>query len=216
MATTTNTSLKTVSTTLPIIGDNLKHIHSDRLILRPLLLSDLEAFRILRTEAAAMSSSTRGRPDKDGETEDYLQHLQSPFQDSRLYYGIFLKKDDGNEGDLIGDGGVHKILSTQSGWPEFGYKFREKYWNKGYATEFAKAFMKYWWSLPRKQTTLQVHPASVNYLVTPKVTEQVCAWTKSGNKASEKVLQKVGFESFQGFNNGLHNWRLIGHFFVIT
>ena len=208
----TNTFYATVATSLPIVGDKLQHISTSRLILRPLLLSDLDAFHLLRTEPAAMSSSGRGRPDNDiNETKDKLRRLQPPYHDSHVYYGIFLKKDDGTEGDLIGDGGVHKIQSTETGWPEFGYKFKEKHWGKGYATEFANAFLNFWWNLPRKEVTIQVHSTSLKDPVLP--VEQLCAWTKAGNMASERVLQKVGFEPFQGLDNDLKNWKLTSYFF---
>lgn len=116
-----------VTSTLPVIGENIQELVTSRLIIRPLLFSDLEAFRTLRSEAGAMNSSTRGRPDKDSETEDYLENLQSPFKDSRMYFGIFLKNPDGSEGELIGDGGIYKILNTDSGFPEYGYKFKQQF-----------------------------------------------------------------------------------------
>ena len=131
-------STVTVSTTLPNIEDYiLEPIITDRLIIRPLLLSDLEAYRTLRSQPEAMAHSGRGRPDIDlSETLAKLQRLQAPYHNRHVYFGIFLKKSNGDEGDLIGDGGVHKFVSDQTGWPEFGYKLKKEYWGYGYGTEF--------------------------------------------------------------------------------
>ena len=202
----------TVSTTLPMVGDNLESIHSARLILRPLHLSDLEAYRTIRSQAAAMTYSGSGLPDSTmEETEAKLKRLQPPYRNSHVYFGIFLKKPHGVEGDLIGDGGVHKFANTETGWPEFGYKFKEEYWGKGYATEFAKAFMIFWWkNLLREDKQILVAASSVN---STKPVEQVCAWTKPENRRSERVLEKVGFERFQGLDNGMTNWRLTRELF---
>lgn len=104
-----------VSTTLPLVDDNLPTIPTDRLILRPLLLTDLEAFQTIRSQPQAMAHSGRGRPDADlSETLAKLQRLQAPYHNSHVYFGIFLKKSDDSEGELIGDGGVHKFMSDET------------------------------------------------------------------------------------------------------
>lgn len=209
MATTTASPTRiTVSTTLPKVGDNLPSIRSDRLIIRPLLPSDLEPFYTLRSQPEAMTDSGKQRPDADlSETRAKLKSLQPPYHNSHVYFGIFLKKSDDNEGELIGDGGVHKFRSDHTGWPEFGYKFKKEYWGRGYATEFARAFMEFWWSLPRMDAQILVASSSMDFQNTPKATEQVYAYTRKDNLASQKVLEKIGFEPFQGLNNGLVNWR---------
>lgn len=59
-----------------------------------------------------------------------------------------MKKSGDSEGDLIGDGSL-EVHGPYRGWPTLSYKFKEEYWNKGYATEFTKTFMEFLWSLPR-------------------------------------------------------------------
>jgi RimJ/RimL family protein N-acetyltransferase len=289
----------TVLTTLPLIPERLPMpILSPRLIIRPLRLADLDAFRRLRSQPEAMAHSRRGRPDADlGETLAKLERLQAPCRDSHLYFGIFLRRGpttttatasartwvevdgddsissssdgtgseggdggDGSssssigstagseagvdvvavdeEGDLIGDGGVHRFASEATGWPEFGYKIRKEYWGRGYATEFACAFMRVWWALPRTYRTITVARSSlyddddnddqhdpVGYYdwdatTTPDANtsleidmitaaERMCAWTTTDNVASQRVLRKVGFELFEGLENGLVNWRYV-------
>ncbi|KAK9769468.1 putative GNAT domain-containing protein [Seiridium cardinale] len=155
----------TVSTSLPFFKDDMiQLIETQRLIIRPLLHpKDLEAYRTIRSQPEAMTSSSTGLPDATLEqTEAKLKRLQPPYYDSHVYFGIFLKKSDASEGDFIGDGGVHKIADTETGWPEFGYKFKKEYWGLGYATEFAKAFMGYWWNeIPRNQREISILASSL-------------------------------------------------------
>jgi RimJ/RimL family protein N-acetyltransferase len=157
-----------------------------------------------------MTSSGTGLPDSGIEkTKNKLHRLQPPYRDSHIYFGIFLQNKDGTEGEILGDGGVHKINGTDTGWPEFGYKLKKEYWNQGYITEFAEAFMEYWWNLPRKEVEIQVPYSSMSQQGTLYHPELVCAWTKVGNDVSEKVLKKLGFESIQDMDNPeLHYWRL--------
>ncbi|KAI0136744.1 GNAT domain-containing protein [Xylariales sp. AK1849] len=207
----------TVLTTLPGVEDNiLQSFDTQRLMIRPLLHpTDLEAYRSIRSQPAAMTSSSTGLPDASMEqTELKLKHLQPPYCDSHVYFGIFLKNSDSTEGELIGDGGVHKFANTEAGWPEFGYKLKKEHWGLGYATEFVLAFMRYWWNeLPRTPRLIRVIPCSVAFGDTPEVAEQVCAWTKESNRRSERVLEKVGFERFQGLANEMTNWRLTKELF---
>jgi RimJ/RimL family protein N-acetyltransferase len=111
-----NLTMQEVSTTLPLVGDNLPVLRSARLIIRPLLLSDINSYSTLRSQPEAMTSSSRGRPDLNiDETREKLFSLQAPYQDSHVYFGIFLQNEDGSEGDFIGDGGVHKYKNTDTG-----------------------------------------------------------------------------------------------------
>lgn len=58
-------------------------------------------------------------------TKDILS-MEVPPHNSDLYLGIFLNKSDGNEGVLIGDGGIHHI-NTKGEWPELSYRFNMEY-----------------------------------------------------------------------------------------
>ena len=87
-----------VSTTLPEVEDNLPTLYSDRLMIRPLLLPDLDKFHTLRSQPETMAYSLKGLPDKNmNETEVELKCLQSPYRDSHVYFGIFLKDNPDNE-----------------------------------------------------------------------------------------------------------------------
>ena len=144
-----------VSTTLPEVEDNLPTLYSDRLMIRPLLLPDLDKFHTLRSQPETMAYSLKGIPDKNmDETEVELKCLQSPYRDSHVYFGIFLK--DNPENELIGEGGVRKFVSYQTGWPEFQCIIKNERWNLEYELEFAVTFFKFWWSLRRKKVEIPV------------------------------------------------------------
>lgn len=200
-----------VATTLPTFEKGNLHftITTDRLIIRPLVRSDLEAYHSFRIQPEAMAHSRRGRPDANiAETQARLEKLLEPSPNTLAYCGIFLKKSDGNEGELIGDGGMWDITSEQTGWPVFGYKFKKEHWGHGYATEFATAYMQFWWTIDRTNVHISVASCSVNFTDGILAPEQMYAWTTKENKASQRVLEKVGFRSFEGLDNGLINWRL--------
>ncbi|KAI0016396.1 acetyltransferase domain-containing protein [Xylariomycetidae sp. FL0641] len=207
-----STSRVVVHTTRPDVAGTLQPLITNRLIIRTLHVSesDLSALWSIRSQPEAMTSSGSGLPDANlDETNDKLRRLQPPYHDSHVYFGIFLRNMDGTEGEIIGDGGVHRFQVTETGWPEFGYKLKKAFWNKRYTTEFAAAFMEFWWRIPRKPVSIQVHHSTTAVQATTQVPEQLCAWTKAGNDVSEKVLRRLGFEPIKGMGDDhRHYWRL--------
>ncbi|RCI07345.1 hypothetical protein L249_8342 [Ophiocordyceps polyrhachis-furcata BCC 54312] len=203
----------TVSTTLPVLKrKNLNFpIVTERLIIRPFVRSDLEAYYSFRSQPEGMRHSRRGVPDANiGETQARLEKLLEDSPDTVAYCGVFLKKSDNSEGELIGDGGMWDIRSEQTGWPVLGFKSKKEHWGKGYGTEFTKAYMEFWWEIERTVEEISVESAS---LVAPEfqvkqVTEQMYAWTTKDNTEAQKVLQKAGFKSWEGLDTGLVNWRM--------
>ena len=116
---------------------------------------------------------------------------------------------------MIGQGSMI-YLPEQYPWPDLGYAFKKEHWNNGYATEFATAFMQFWWSLPREHTNLEVHPSTVGLQDTqptasiPRVAERVYASTEQDIKASQGVLEKAGFELFESMGtDSLTYWQNI-------
>lgn len=189
----------TVSTTRAVLGSNLPMpIYSDRLIIRSYRISDLEAYHTLLSQPEAMEGQNMSL-DLASSKDRLIEELVT--SDSDLCLGIFLKKSDGSEGDLIGEGGLQNLL-TEGEWPELSYRFKKEYWNKGYATEFVTAFMQFWWSLPRESANLKVRPNSVGLHHTGLVEERIYANVKPENKASQKVLEKTGFNMLEYMDNG--------------
>ena len=184
----------TVSTTLPILENLTAPIYStERLIIRtPIIPLDIEAFYSLRKQSKPMQLLGLG-PDVDSNmTLRYFEYEQSGLTNVR--FGIFLKEKDGREGELIGEGGVNAFKDS---WPVIYYVFKEEHWNYGYATEFVKALLQFWWNLPRKDVQIREHYSSMDLRETPKVTELLCAYSDLDNERSKKVLQKAGFGMFE-------------------
>ena len=95
---------------------------------------------------------------------------------------------------MIGIGGCHQ-LKSMFGWPAMGYMFRKEFWGKGLATEFTRAWLDMWCKLPREEVHIEVDQRSI-LNEEGEVLEVMTAFTSAENLASQKVLEKSGFERF--------------------
>lgn len=177
-----------VSTTSPILESSLFQVITDRLLFRPFQDSDLEAMRFSMSDEEAVS---------------LLNFLKN--SSNTLHLGIFL--NGGTK--FIGRVALaHSEKYLPSGWPELECVINTEDWGKGYATESATALLQFFWNLPRRQTSILVAPSSLDNPEDTKATEQIYAMTTKNNLASIRLLQKIGFESFEGLDNGKINWRM--------
>lgn len=207
-ATITSTHLSVpvqVSTTKPS-HKNLLNFSSERLIFRPLLASDFTAYlAIYKPETLLYNRGTSSTPSQS-QWETFVQGTREYFIERKLIdyamVGIFLKKSDGTEGELIGDGGVFLLDNNDEKWPEVYYVLKKEFWNKGYATEFVKEFLGVWWSLPRENTRMRVQSISLGEnFYHQEVKEQLGAEINMSNRGSIRVILKAGFE-FCGYLDG--------------
>lgn len=101
---------------LPSISER-PQMRTARLLVRPLALTDLDAFWKLRGSDSQVASRMRGRSDLDiDQSRQYLSHLNEDEQ-SHWYFGAFLLEN----GELIGEGGLPDVRDrnmSASGWPE--------------------------------------------------------------------------------------------------
>ena len=180
-----------VSTTKPS-HKNLGEFSSERLLFRPLLASDFSAY------LSIYPSETPSTPGQR-QPEAYVQSTRDYFIERKLIdyamVGIFLKKSDGTEGELIGDGGVFLLDNKDEKWPEVYYVLKKEFWNKGYATEFVKELLRIWWSLPRENTRIRVQSASLGKLFyRSEAKELLGAEINMSNIGSIRVVEKAGFQ----------------------
>jgi len=189
---------------------------SERLIFRPLLASDFTAYlAIYETETPLYDSGTSSTPSQS-QSETFVRGTREYFLERKLIdyamVGIFLKKSDGTEGELIGDGGVFLLDNKDEKWPEVYYVLKKEFRNKGYATEFVKEFLGVWWSLPREDTRMRVQAISLGkFFYRTEAKEQLGAEINISNKGSIRVIEKAGFE-FCGYSGGEQEygyWRFI-------
>ncbi|KAI6083503.1 acyl-CoA N-acyltransferase [Hypoxylon rubiginosum] len=181
--------------TLPCIplpsNSERKPIRTQRLVIRPLREDDLPAFHVLRSQAAAMTGTSQGRPDRNiDESRTALCDFLPPCDRTKFLLGVFLA----STGEFMGEGGVHTMSSSVCGWPEIGYKFKEEFWGQGYATEFLAAMLEAWWKLPRSNTGLRFLSSSIPE--GSEASEQISAVTEVHDTKSQRVLEKVGFVEF--------------------
>lgn len=144
-------------------------IETKRLILRPLLDTDFEAYSAIMTQRAVTRFLGNGQ---DKSMED-VKNLLERFQQIQKSHGIVLhglvEKDSLK---LVGHCG-YLPLSNKKGY-ELLYALTPTVWGKGYATEAATA--------------------TINYAKKHYDWDQIFAMVYPKNIASKKVLTKLGFQ----------------------
>lgn len=169
---------------------------TNRLIIRALQETDLEALYTLRREKDVMQWTSAGRIDRDiEETRSKLNPFLPPNDAATFNCAICLK----DTGEFIGIGGCH-LFPAEHGWPELGYMLRQDFWGSGLASEFLSAWLKMWSALPRTEREFRVEQEMV--AGEGEVTEHLIAITEEGNLPSQKVLLKAGFEKFREWTAG--------------
>lgn len=206
-----------VTTTFPIIPSSSARSHAAtaRLIIRPLAASDLSNLYALRTQPEVMAWASARRIDRDrDETAGVLGKFLPPNDASAFNCAICLR----STGEMIGIGGVHRLNRASEdgdgdsgpgavgvyGWPELGYMIRKEHWGGGLATEFVIGFLRVWNELPRQEVKMQVNAKSVvidgiGEDGSERATEVLIAIIDPANGASQRILEKCGFEVFDSW-----------------
>ncbi|MFK7972445.1 MAG: GNAT family N-acetyltransferase [Bacteroidia bacterium] len=148
---------------------NLPYIETERLIIRPFTLDDIEAAYIMNLDAAVSKLTGDGGVVSRAETarrikEDVLGDYQK-YGYGRL--AVELK----SEQKFIGFAGLKYLDDLDE--VDLGYRFMKAYWGKGFATEAALACLDFGFN------TLSL--------------QRIIAWVLPANTASIHVLEKVGF-----------------------
>lgn len=144
-------------------------LETNRLILRPIQPQDFDAFAAMNADPRVMAffPSTM-TPEETRASMERIEKQKTQYGFERL--AITLKEDN----KFIGFVG---ILALESIFPfapgvEIGWRLAYPYWNKGYATEGAKAV------LADAFNRLQL--------------SEIVAFTFRENKPSERIMQKLG------------------------
>jgi len=107
---------------------------------------------------------------------DFLHQQYKDFGTGR--WAVILK--DTNE--FLGWSGIKFItneINKHKDFYEIGYRFIEKHWGKGYATESGKAFIDYAFNVMK--------------------VEALYAYADAGNENSRKILEKIGMQLVNSF-----------------
>ena len=144
---------------------------SERLGFRAWQDNDLTSLQALNSDPVVMEffPSTNTLEQSKG----FLQRMKDDF-DTRQY--CFFAVDLLDNREFIGFIGLslHEYVQELGEIVEIGWRLQQKHWNKGYATEGAKACLKYGFK------TLQF---TTIYAATPRI-----------NKKSQRVMQKIGMQ----------------------
>ncbi|KAG6364216.1 hypothetical protein INS49_005814 [Diaporthe citri] len=203
---------------LPPVGDR-QEIKTERLVIRPLLPSDLEAFHELRSIAEIQANSTfRGRPNRDlAESKEQLERLQAPYDKRHWYWGAFLA----STGELIGEAGLPDSEDQPtSGWTRFEILIKPKFQRQGYGPELYKAVLDEWWKMPGEKRRRQLLPvAAGDKEPGEEVRESIELVWEADNEAARNFFAKmlgqskvslqasfVGFDWREGREGNLVRW----------
>lgn len=145
-------------------------LETERLILRELRLADADAlFRIFSDETVTTFYNIKTFTSLD-DSRELLERRISRFWTGRgLSWGITLRGDD----ELIGGCGFNIWLQKRT-VGELGYELARPFWNRGIMTEALQAVVQFGFEELRLQ--------------------RAQAWVIPENKASARVLLKLGFE----------------------
>jgi ribosomal-protein-alanine N-acetyltransferase len=164
------------------------HIETQRLLIREIrdedenglfeLDADPEVHRYLGNNPITTREQAR----------EIIQFLHQQYQENGIGRWAVIEKISGN---FIGWTGLKLITEKTNdhiNYYDMGYRLIRKYWGKGYATETAKAILKYGFD------SLQLN--------------EMYAIANIKNDASNTILKKVGLQALQTFNykGEEHNW----------
>jgi RimJ/RimL family protein N-acetyltransferase len=141
-------------------------LETERLILRPMLQTDLDALLLIFTDPKVMAAFNHP-PFTREQMQRWLQrNLDHQDQFGYGLFSVLLKES----GELIGDCGLEQMEDQNAA--ELGYDFRSDFWNRGYATEAARAVREY----------------AFHVLKLPRLISLI----RLGNLPSKWVAEKVG------------------------
>ena len=146
-------------------------LESDRLLIRPFKIGDEQAILELNSNSLVQKYTGDTLLTTKEQAEDVLHNII--LKDYEIYgYGRFavIYKP---EQKFIGFTGI-KYLPEANGESDLGYRFLPEYWGKGIATESSKMALDFGFN------GLQL--------------KKILGFTELKNKASTRVLEKVGFK----------------------
>lgn len=144
-----------------------------RLLVRKLKHSDLEAFYELESNPKVLQYAT-GEPKNFEESKEDLEQLIKRYGNLTNDFWIYaIERKTDNE--FVG---TVALVKDEEGNDEIGYRFIERYWGNGFATELCEGLIQYCKSI------------GMNKLIGCVVDENV---------ASAKILQRFNFVAIEKF-----------------
>jgi len=154
-------------------------IETERLLLRELLLSDADGMYEMDTNPNVHLFLGNKPVATVEESIDQIKNIQKQYQDFGIgRWAVILKETN----EFLGWSGIKFInteINNHKDFYEIGYRFIEKHWGKGYATEAGKAF--------------------IDYAFNEIKAEKIFAYADEGNENSRKILEKLGLKYVNTF-----------------
>lgn len=165
---------------------------TERLILREILRSDTNAMYELYADPLVFQYLGEEPFVDIKQAEQIIEFIRKQYIDHGTGRLAVLKK---GSNEFIGWAGLKYVTGSynnKTSYYEVGYRFIQKHWGKGYATEAARA--------------------SLDYGFIELKLNEIYAMADSGNTSSRGVLEKIGLHYLETFDlKGIdHDW------FVIT
>lgn len=148
-----------------VISDTSRTLETKRLRLRMFRESDLDNLAALFADPEVMRYVGNGEPIDRSEAEKALTSIIAHWD--RHGFGRWAIEDK-ETGEFVGYGGLRSLFGT----PEVVYHFATRHWGKGFATEVARASLR--WGFTRRGF------------------QRVVAIAKPENAASIHVMDKIG------------------------
>ncbi|HEX6536395.1 MAG TPA: GNAT family N-acetyltransferase [Gemmatimonadaceae bacterium] len=157
-------------------------LETPRLILRPLVLSDApEVQRLAGAREIADTTLTIPHPYRDGMAEQWIETHDAQFAEGKM---VTCGATERGGGALTGV--ISLVLEREHARAELGYWIGTPYWGRGYATEGARAMLRYAFS----ELGLS----------------RVYACHFSRNPASGKVMRKIGMKYEGCLRSHVRKW----------
>ena len=155
-----------------------KILETDRLILRELKLNDKDELAQILSDKESMKYYTH--PFSDEEVVNWINRNINNYKTySHGLWAVLLK----GKNTFIGDCGITIQQVEGENIHEIGYHIKKEYWNKGYATEAARACKDYAFNI------LNI--------------DKIYSYTKVDNCPSRKVAEKVGMKFIKNFTKNI-------------
>ncbi|WP_317039135.1 GNAT family N-acetyltransferase [Flavobacterium sp. Root901] len=154
-------------------------IETERLVLRELLLSDAEVMFELDSNPNVHLYLGNKPFTKIEESKAQIENIQKQYKDFGTGRRAVILKETN---EFIGWSGIKFItneINNHQSFYEIGYRFIEKHWNKGYATEAGKAF--------------------IDHAFRKMKVDAIYAYADEGNQNSRKTLEKLGLRFVNSF-----------------
>ena len=141
-------------------------LETERLFLRPMNASDIEAVFEMRRDHEIMRYIREPVQSRE-EAENWINLISSRWAKDRIGFCSLIEKQSGK---FAGWCGLWEL--KENGEIEVGYAIAREFWGKGYASESAEAFLEYGFN----QLNL----------------EKIVAVARPENTASRRVMEKIG------------------------